>query len=85
MIERDRDDTTPCLGERAKRNNDSLRVIGTGERQERETSQGYLTTGSVPRGYTIPVAKPARPSGVPSLNQDPMIDSSSGLHSDRPV
>jgi len=29
MIERDRDDTTPCLGERAKRNNDSLSVMGT--------------------------------------------------------
>ena len=36
MIERDRDDTTPCLGERAKRNNDSLSVMGTGDRQERE-------------------------------------------------
>ena len=38
MIERDRDDTTPCLSERAKRNNDSLSVMGTGERQEREVS-----------------------------------------------
>ena len=38
MIERDRDDTTPCLGECAKRNNDSLRVMGTGDRREREVS-----------------------------------------------